>query len=126
MKVKKFEYFNKINEEYNTNSSFNDDVKSNFPEIADEIISTINDVNTNNPREIDDVMDVIDNLISGYGVEVIRSNNINNKYWIDVVATYINLGDTYKTTILYDVINNEFLCISYGNWIENHPELDIL
>jgi hypothetical protein len=38
--------------------------------------------------------------------------------WGDVVAVYINTGDTYKTTLLFDVPAHAFHAISMGAWVE--------
>jgi hypothetical protein len=60
-------------------------------------------------------------LLKGHGVEPIRGRN-EGGYWQDVVALYVNMGDTYNATVLYDVEASEFLVTSYGDWVEQRSD----
>lgn len=64
----------------------------------------------------DDKMEKINSLLDGYGVEVIRGDSY-------AVAEYINMGDTYNTTLLYDVNEDEFYVTTWGDWVEAFSEM---
>ena len=36
------------------------------------------------------------------------------------VASYVNMGDTYVATILYDIEKGEFFVTSWGDWVEEY------
>lgn len=77
-------------------------------------------------------MDAINDLIGGHGVEAIRGD-WKNGYWCDIVATFINIGDTYDPTIIH--VRGEsawddagrFTITSVGDFVErNSRRLGIL
>lgn len=75
------------------------------------------------------VLKEIDDLIEGSGVEAVRTENAHvDNYYFDIVATYVNTGDTYSTTIVHDSETGEFLLTSWGDFYEGllqeHPEYD--
>jgi hypothetical protein len=57
-------------------------------------------------------------ILGGYGVESIRVNDWNSRYWQDIGALFISMGDTYDQTILYDVDKNRFEAWTFGDWVE--------
>jgi len=63
----------------------------------------------------------ISNIIGGYGVESIRGNYVS-QYWHDTQLLYVNMGDTYTPTILYDTETERWLYLSWGDWVEKHGE----
>jgi hypothetical protein len=72
-------------------------------------------------------MQIANAIIGGHGVEAIWDNEdddlaINERLHYGgygrLVATYVNMGDTYGLTILYDQEENEALFTSMGDWIE--------
>lgn len=69
-------------------------------------------------KEVDAVLDYADKLLEGHGVEAIRGENITDGYYGDIVALYVNMGDTYNATILFDVDRHKFYATSYGDWVE--------
>ena len=69
-------------------------------------------------KQVSGAMEVINYLIQGHGVEVIRGSEWHSHYWQDIAIEYVNKGDTYKPTILYDVEKERFECIPWGNWVE--------
>ncbi len=53
------------------------------------------------------------------GVEVITDEDAwVDRYHYNIVAAYVNVGDTYTATLLYDTQAGEFLVTSYGDWLE--------
>ncbi len=71
-----------------------------------------------NSDKADKVLEEVDRLVAGNGVEPIRDENANDRYYGDVVALYVNMGDTYETTLLYDTEAHEFHVTSWGDWYE--------
>lgn len=57
-------------------------------------------------------MDFANEVLRGCGVETIRDKN----EW--VVALYVNMGDTYDTTFLYDIEKGRIYITSWGDWYE--------
>jgi hypothetical protein len=67
---------------------------------------------------VDKALDVANELLPGYGVEAIRAGSVWDGYYCDIACLYVNRGDTYDTTLLYDTARGIFLVQSYGEWIE--------
>jgi hypothetical protein len=71
-------------------------------------------------------MEQANEALGGHGVEAIRGeeHHVDN-YHFDIIATYVNFGDTYVTTLLYDTEAHTFYLTSYGDWLEaweqEHP-----
>lgn len=68
----------------------------------------------------DQALELADKLLSGHGVEPIRGDYQVDRYYYDVVALYVNMGDTYNTTLLYETENERFLVTSWGDWVEKN------
>lgn len=72
-----------------------------------------------------DRMKAINEQLGGFGVEALRGN-WQNGYWCDIVATYANVGDTYRTTVVH--VRGEydgpgrFVVSSWGDFVERHGE----
>lgn len=72
------------------------------------------------------VMKVISHYLDLHGVESLQTytNKIRSLYFGGfgdekaTVALYVNCGDTYDPTLLYDVERRTFLLTSYGDWVE--------
>ena len=67
---------------------------------------------------IDDAMDHANELLDGFGVEPVRTDTYVDDFWGDIIALYVNLGDPYDTTILYDTDRDEFFIGSWGDFLE--------
>ena len=67
---------------------------------------------------IDKCMELANDLLRGYGVEPLRASDHFDNYWGDIVALYVNMGDTYTQTILCDVETGNFYGCSWGDWVE--------
>ena len=59
-----------------------------------------------------DMMTEANGLLNGHGVEHIRSRNGKAE------AYYVNMGDTYQTTILLDIGKDRIWVTSWGDWLE--------
>jgi predicted PolB exonuclease-like 3'-5' exonuclease len=62
-------------------------------------------------------------LLHGYGTEAIRGD-WQNGYWCDIVAVYVNTGDTYNTTVIQVRTNygSRFVVSNYGDFIEKNEK----
>ena len=67
---------------------------------------------------VDSVMDSVNTLICGFGVEYIAHRN-DDQYNCQGI-TYINMGDTYTCTICYDWYKNQYYVTDWGSIVEKH------
>jgi len=72
---------------------------------------------------IQTAMDIIDKALETHGVEVIRQEDIWNKFWCDARYVYCNTGETYCPTIVYDVDIEQFLLTSWGDLVERNNKI---
>ena len=75
----------------------------------------------NEPSENELKMEALNEVLKGFGVEAIRGNYVDS-YYQDIQATYVNMGDTYDYTILFDSENEKFVLTSWGDWVESHTK----
>lgn len=68
--------------------------------------------------EVDAVLDLANVLLSAHGVEAIRADAQVDRYYYDIVALYVNMGDPYVPTVLYDTEREKFEAASWGDWLE--------
>lgn len=65
------------------------------------------------------ILAVVSRYLMQYGVEEIRLEGFDNgPYWNECVGLYMNTGDSYSPTIVYNTINETFLLTTYGDFIE--------
>ena len=60
----------------------------------------------NTPRDNELIMTAINEITDGYGVESIEGDEYIDNYHRYCRASYINMGDTYATTLVLDHENN--------------------
>lgn len=68
----------------------------------------------NPPNYFDRLMCALNEILEGFGVEPIWGKDSE----MEPIAEYINMGDTYNTTILYDYDKGTFQVTSWGDWFE--------
>ena len=61
----------------------------------------------------------ISDIIDGFGVEYVPSKL--DTYSRAVGLEYVNMGDTYRPTIIYDRMTKRFTCESWGGIVETQP-----
>lgn len=72
---------------------------------------------------INDIMNVINTIMEGYGFEHLENEHMwISHYWMYTIGLYVNMGDTYDETIVYDTSNNEFSNQSWGSFMESFDE----
>lgn len=90
-------------------------------EFQDEMREKVKSLNTQNleGRAVSTVLDELNKQFGGYGVEVVNDYQFR-KYYGDIALEYINMGDSYTATIIYDVDKEEFVYDTLGDYIENN------
>ncbi len=63
------------------------------------------------------VMCAIDQLLDAHGVEAIHGRDVD-RYHGDIVAEYVNQGDTYDSTIIHDNIAGRYRLMSWGDFVD--------
>jgi len=91
-------------------------INATWPEKAKSIVALIKDCDGSH-EEIDNTLEAINEVLSGFGVEAINDNDFYG-YYADISLLYVNMGDTYTPTIIYDTRNDEFLACSWGDVVE--------
>ena len=89
-------------------------------EIDSVLFKGSNLIVTSRGSHINNQMEAINTIIGGYGVEALRQHNIStDNYWMDTRAIYVNMGDTYTLTLLYDILMDRFYFTSWGDFVES-------
>lgn len=74
-----------------------------------------------NAKDADRLMQDISVAVDGHGVEAIRgSARPMSRYFVDIVALYVNTGDTYNNTIVYDTVREKFIPTTMGDFVERY------
>lgn len=68
-----------------------------------------------NRDKIDSILELFNTVMDGYGIESIQFNG-------ETICEYVNMGDTYKRTIIYDYGNDEFIQCDWGSFLEEFEE----
>jgi uncharacterized protein (TIGR02996 family) len=74
-------------------------------------------------KQVNETLEKISKILDSFGVESIRQEHMGNGYWADTAAAYVNVGDSYEQTVLYDVRANRFLITTVGDFVEGRPDL---
>jgi len=85
-------------------------VESTAAELAKKIKET---------RDPDKVLDFANGVLHGHGIESIRGEYHVDNY---IVALYVNMGDTYAATLLFETDTRRFLVTTWGDWVERHQK----
>ena len=75
---------------------------------------------TASPRAADKVLERFTLWLDGYGVEPLSDERAYvSSYYMDIIALYVNEGDTYSQTLLYDTEFHTFYLTSWGDFMES-------
>lgn len=86
---------------------------------AQELVRLMNA--SHNHKTDEAVLQRANEIIGGYGVEAIPCERCGYRpYYMNFVAGYVNMGDTYSTTLLLDYVYNVFRIGSWGDFLEDH------
>jgi len=73
-------------------------------------------------RSVDNALEEVDKIIGGHGIEAIRGESYRGGYYGDIVGLYVNMGDTYNATVVYDTETGKFELTTWGDWVEQHQD----
>ena len=79
----------------------------------------------NTPDDVDKALEYANEITEAHGVEDIRAEGLWNGYYCDIACLYVNMGDPYVTTLVYDVDNEQFIICGYGDWVESAEDAGI-
>lgn len=68
-------------------------------------------------KDVDRCLDTCNQILKGYGVEETRDNN-HSSYFQDIGLLYVNMGDAYVPTIIYDTRKSRFYVTCWEDIIE--------
>lgn len=68
---------------------------------------------------INTILKVANKVMGGYGVEYLRSSD-EDPYSASGIE-YVNMGDTYYSTLMYDWDKKKFIAGSWGDQVEAQP-----
>lgn len=74
---------------------------------------------------VNQAMDELNTLLSGYGVEAVTGEEYKKGYWANILFLYVNMGEAYVNTIIYDTEKEEFIASSWGDYYEeNYADME--
>lgn len=68
--------------------------------------------------DLESKLEDVNRLLDLHGVEPIRKEGEWDNYFGDIIALYLNTGETYESTVLIDVRNLKITIRSVGDFIE--------
>lgn len=74
----------------------------------------------NAPSYLDRLQCAFNEILEGHGTEAVFGEGE-----MSPDACYINLGDPYATTLLYDYTRGRWLITSWGDWVESQSRTGI-
>jgi hypothetical protein len=91
--------------------------------IKNRIDAIENDPVVDRPGHVDELLADANKALGGYGVEAIRQEGAHvSRYYQDIIGLYVNLGETYKPTLIYDTAENRFAVGGWGDFLEVKEE----
>ena len=74
---------------------------------------------TNDQKMVDSLLSTANKVMEGHGIEAIRGK-YHDRYYGDIVGLYVNMSDTYNTTVLFDTVKRRFLVTDMGAFVEKN------
>jgi hypothetical protein len=78
-------------------------------------------VDVKSHRSVEDTLKTANRLTDAHGVEAIRGKYVD-RYYGDSVALYVNMGDSYAGTLLFNTITKKFSLTTWGNFVEKNEK----
>lgn len=69
----------------------------------------------------DSQLKAVDEILEGFGVEMESGDEGFSGYFGDASYLYVNMGDCYTPTVVYDVEEGDFIVSSVGDLLEGGP-----
>lgn len=70
-------------------------------------------------HSVDRTMRIANDELGGHGIESIRDDEWDN-YYCDIGLLYVNMGDAYTDTLVYDTRSGRFRVTSWGDIVERN------
>lgn len=106
-------------------SKITEQLKTAFPHLNKSEYSfatnTLLHADPKNHDDVDTSLKILNNLVTGYGIEPVRGEWVD-WYYGHIQFLFINVGDTYRQTIIYDCYENEFHITSTDTFIDQHEK----
>jgi hypothetical protein len=67
-------------------------------------------------RHVNSALEEANKIMHGHGTESIQGFTDSRE--MKDIALYVNMGNTYAATIIYDCISDKFYVGTYGDWLE--------
>jgi hypothetical protein len=68
---------------------------------------------------VDRVLDLANELLQGHGVEAIQDERAHvDSYYFNIIGLYVNMGDTYNQTVVYDTDEQVFQVTDWGDFYD--------
>lgn len=78
-------------------------------------------VNVNDGRSVQNALETANRLTDAHGIEAIRGKYVD-RYYGDSVALYVNMGDSYAGTLLFNTITKKFSLTTWGDFAEKNAK----
>lgn len=75
-----------------------------------------------NADDVDAALEYWNTVMEAHGVEAVRGESVWDNYYGDIVALYVNVGETDAATLVFDVPEEEFYLTDLGEWIERRGQ----
>jgi hypothetical protein len=75
------------------------------------------------PSKIDVVMHIANKILGGYGVEYVAHKNDGYLERESKGFEYVNMGDTYEPTLIFDRLKGKWIVGTWGDIVERRPNL---
>jgi|GEM_PF-2141024 len=72
----------------------------------------------NEPALIEQIICASNELMEGFGRETIRSTKNWDSFWCDAKFVYINMGDMYVPTLIFNTISQSFSVASISDVVD--------
>jgi len=70
------------------------------------------------PVHIEQILTAANELLDVYGSEVIRSTKSWDSFWCDARFAYINMGDVYAPTLMFNTVSKSFSVACIGDVVD--------
>lgn len=99
------------------------DLKLTFAETV-QLIEEMSKLANKHGVDVSLVLYAFNKIMDAYGVESLRSPISYSRFWRDIAAVYVNTGDPYTPTVIYDVDHEKYIHGNIGGWIEHYEEIN--
>lgn len=87
---------------------------------AESLRREIHAATTSDHAKIDSILSLANDYMNAHGTESIRGREVV-KHYGDINLLYVNTGDTYYPTLIYDTYKQRFIVSSWGDLVETQP-----